>query len=58
MRWALILLDVTLSLLAAKDFFAAFSGSQEEFYQDDLVNLSNVTKNEHLRSEHLLEEYR
>lgn len=42
----------------AKEFFERFRSSQEEYYQQDIQNLSFVTKVEHIAHSPILEEYR
>ena len=45
-------------LLAAVNFFRNFSREQEDYYQDDLNQLSFVTKKEHMKGNQLMESFK
>ena len=42
----------------AKEFFGKFSVNQEDYYQEDLKKLSTVTKQEHMKGNQLMENFK
>ena len=45
-------------IFSAKEFFQKFSVNQEDYYQDDLTKLATVTKQEHMKGNQLMENFK
>ena len=49
---------IFLFVFPAKIFFQKFSVDQEDYYQEDLMKLSTVTKRDHMRGNQLMDNFK
>ena len=45
-------------MISAQVFFRKYAPDQEEYYQEDLNKLSTVTKQEHMKGNQLMENFK